>query len=52
MPGEAVRAGYWRDELHRREESHKTRVMVRLTWAIAAMTLVNVVAFLIAVLAE
>jgi hypothetical protein len=52
----APRAGggisFWREEVARREVERQTRTIVRLTWAIAAMTLaillatiVNVVLF-------
>jgi hypothetical protein len=35
-------------ELHRRDESAKTRTMVRLTWVIAALTLVSTAAVVLA----
>lgn len=36
---------WYRDELHHRQEDRRLRVMVNLTWAIAAMTLANVALF-------
>jgi hypothetical protein len=33
----------WLDELRSRREDRRTRTMVKLTWAIAAMTLANLV---------
>lgn len=37
-----VGMGWYRDELVRRQQERQTRTMVRLTWVIAGLTLVNV----------
>ncbi len=42
-----VGVAYYLDELTRRQQERQTREMVRLTWAIAALTLVVTIATLV-----
>lgn len=39
----AVGISFYQDELHRRQLERQNRLMIRLTWVIAALTAVNVV---------
>jgi len=48
--GYTANPSYYRQEIERRDDERKTTTMVRLTWAIAALTLVNVIAVLVDVL--